>query len=151
MDYQAMMMKAISEVLETMFFLSIDFEDRNLSGPVGLCEARIPVCVDGAELGIALRVADDFARQAAANFLGVDEEKVGDAEVMDVLREMANMVGGTFIQYVGDGDSRLGIPMFSRYQGETGANGEGLQFSFMGDFAGVVCWEQRAAGWPSTI
>lgn len=148
MNYQAPMMRAISEVLETMFFLSIDFEDRSLNGLAGPCEARIPVWLDGLEFSIALRVADDFARMAAANFLGVDEDKVEDVEVMDVVREMANMVGGGFIQKAGDCDSRLGIPTFSRLQGESGENGEGVPFSFMGDFAGVVCWELKSSDGP---
>lgn len=141
MNYQAPMMKAISEVLETMFFLSIDFEDRSLDEHIGLNEARITVWLDGLELNIGLKMADDFARMAAANFLGVDEDTVEESEVMDVLGEMANMVGGSFIEQVGHGDARLGIPTYSRSKGAPLRNGEGLPFTFMGDFAGLACWD----------
>lgn len=143
MDYQAPMMKAISEVLETMFFLSIDFQDRSLDEQTGLNEARISVWLDDVELNIGLKMADDFARMAAANFLGVDEDKVEESEVMDVLGEMANMVGGSFIEQVGNGDARLGIPTYSRSRGTLLENGEGLPFTFMGDFAGLACWDLK--------
>jgi CheY-specific phosphatase CheX len=135
------MMKAISEVLETMFFLSIDFEDRSLEEHVGLNEARISVWLDGLELSLGLKMADDFARMAAANFLGVEEEEVDESEVMDVLGEMANMVGGSFIEKAGNGDARLGIPTYSRSMGALQENGEGLPFTFMGDFAGLAYWD----------
>lgn len=145
MNYQSPMTKAISEVLETMFFLSIDFEDRVVSGHVGLCEARIPVWLEGGELTVVLSVAEDFARMAAANFLGVDDDKVDESEVMDVVREMANMVGGGFIENAGDHGARLGIPTFRRADGDISENDEGVPFSFMGDFAGVVSWKMSSS------
>lgn len=137
-------MKAISDVLETMFFLTIDFEDTTPDGQVGLCEARIPIRLGGGELTVDLSVAEDFARMAAANFLGVDDDKVDDSEVMDVVREMANMVGGGFIEQAGDNGARLGIPTFRRAEGEIGEHKEGVPFSFMGDFAGVVSWKMSS-------
>jgi hypothetical protein len=140
------MKKAISEVLETMFFLSIDFEDRALEGQVGFCEARIPIQLEGGELSVALKVVEDFARLAAANFLGVDDDRVDDGEVTDVVREMANMVGGGFIESSGDRGARLGIPSFSRTVGEIAANEANIPFTFMGDFAGVVTWELCPSG-----
>jgi CheY-specific phosphatase CheX len=137
------MTKAISEVLETMFFLTIDFEDRAVNDHVGLCEASIPVWVESGELTLVLRVAEDFARMAAANFLGVDDDKVDESEVLDVVREMANMVGGGFIENAGENGARLGIPTFRRSEGEISDSGEGFPFSFMGDFAGVVSWKMN--------
>ncbi len=142
MSYQAPMRKAISEVLETMFFLSIDFEDRAPEGRLGLCEARIPVWLKGGELSVALSMVEDFARMAAANFLGVDDDRVDDGEVADVVREMANMVGGGFIENAGDTSARLGIPTFSRTHVEIEPNGGEIPFAFMGGFAGVVSWKK---------
>jgi CheY-specific phosphatase CheX len=135
------MTKAISEVLETMFFLTIDFGDQVVNGHLGLCEAGIPIWLEGGELTVVLRVAEDFARMAAANFLGVDDDRIDESEVMDVIREMANMVGGGFIESAGENGARLGIPTFRRAEGEVSENMDGVPFSFMGDFAGIVSWK----------
>ena len=144
MSYHAPIRKAISEVLETMFFLSIDFEDQAPEGRFWLCEARIPVWVENGEMNVALRMVEDFARMAAANFLGVDDDRVEDGEVADVVREMANMVGGVFIENAGDSSARLGISTFSRTLGEIEPNGEEVPFAVMGDFAGVVSWKRKS-------
>lgn len=141
MNCQGPMKKAISDVLETMFFLSIDFEDRSPEGELLLCEARIPVWLENGGLTVSLSLVEDFARVAAANFLGIDEDRVDDEEVADVVREMANMVGGGFIENSGAPAARLGIPTFSRIHGEIEPNGGEIPFACMGDFAGVATWK----------
>ncbi len=141
MSHQAAMRKAISDVLETMFFLTVDFEDRPPEGQLSLCQAGIPVWLEDGRMTVTLSMVEDFARMAAANFLGVDDDRVDDNEVADVVREMANMVGGGFIENPGDTKARLGIPTFSRTRGTIGPNAGEIPFACMGDFAGIVTWE----------
>lgn len=47
----------------------------------------------------------------AAGFIGVDENALSDDQIIDTMREAANMITGSFLGMIdAEGDCRLGIP-----------------------------------------
>jgi CheY-specific phosphatase CheX len=137
------MAKAISEVLETMFFVSVDFADWHPPSHACYCDSKILICGHKQIIDVRFRLAEGFAKMATANFLGTDEEAVQTEDVADAMRELANMVGGDFLDRLGGNQLQLGIPSFEPYEGEMESVHSKLELSFMGDFAGVVLWETR--------
>lgn len=144
MEPRLAMTKAISEVLETMFFVSVDVADWNPPSNVSYRDSGIQIHNHARTIDVRFRLAGDFARMAAANFLGLDEEEVQEEDLADVMRELANMVGGDFLGRLREDGLQLGIPSFEPFEGEMESISSRLQLSFMGDFAGVVLWESQA-------
>jgi CheY-specific phosphatase CheX len=110
------MKNSISNVLETMFFLPVDFDDSiseeelwdtdndkilaaklNFSGPLnGHCIFYIP---------------EKFARSVTADFMGKEEKNISNDQAKATLKEMANMItGNTFGLYDPEAVFNLGIP-----------------------------------------
>jgi hypothetical protein len=76
-----------------------------------------------------------------ANFLGTDEGAVDIEDMEDSLKELANMVGGSFLAQSSDKNWRMGIPHVQRTC--SGAERGGcpdaeLAFSLFGDPVGAV-------------
>lgn len=115
---QKHLMDAIFEVMETMFFLPVQFSDGTnapgpwLSGESGVQEATIEF--EGARSGrVFLLVPENALKEMAANLLGLDEEDVSGEQVKDTLKEAINMVTGRMLSMVDrDGQCRLRIPRF---------------------------------------
>ena len=110
------MKNSISNVLETMFFLPVDFDDSiskeklwdmdkdkilaaklNFDGPLsGHCIFYIP---------------EKLARSVSADFMGKEEKNISRDQAKATLKEMANMItGNTFSLYDPDAVFDLGIP-----------------------------------------
>ena len=136
--WQPEMRSAISEVLETMFFESVDFESQNLVPPVWYGDTKIRFSDAHQDREITIRVTEPFARMIAANFLGSDEGEVSAEEVADVMRELANMIGGNYLARLADAKWKLGIPSFSLSHGRGDDGSTGLPLSYMGDCIGVI-------------
>lgn len=143
MEPRLAMMKAISEVLETMFFVSVDVADWDPPPNTVYRDSKIQIFNHAKAIELRFRLAADFARMAAANFLGIDEEEIQEEDLDDVMRELANMVGGNFLDRLDEDGFHLGIPSFEAYEGEMEAVSSRVQLAFMGDFAGVVLWEDQ--------
>jgi hypothetical protein len=143
MEPRLAMVKAISEVLETMFFVSVDFAEWHPPSHACYCDSKVLIYDHKQIIDIRFRLAAEFAKMAAANFLGLDEEEVQDEDLADVMRELANMVGGDFLGRLGGGQLQLGIPSFEPFEGKMDTVPSKVELSFMGDFAGVVLWETR--------
>jgi CheY-specific phosphatase CheX len=110
------MKHSISDVLETMFFLPLDFSDTrdvfelwymekieiiaaklNFNGPISGC----------AVFCIPKRVALSIT----ADFMGKKEEEVSDDQVYGSVKEIINMIiGNTFSMYQPEATFNLGIP-----------------------------------------
>jgi chemotaxis protein CheY-P-specific phosphatase CheC len=110
------MKQAISNVLETMFFLPIQIvEDRGLLNtwfteePV-IKRARVQFA--GPFSGsFFLLVPANMAREVAANFLGLEEAEVERDQEEDTVKEALNMIGGYVLSQVDKADEfQLGIP-----------------------------------------
>jgi CheY-specific phosphatase CheX len=132
------MMSAISEVLETMFFESLDFEARDSGGQSWYCESTVGFSNEGQSREISFRFTEAFAKLIAANFLGSGEDVISREEVADVMRELANMVGGNYLGRLPNEDWRLGIPEFKVMHGPGGGESSGLSLMYMGELVGVV-------------
>jgi CheY-specific phosphatase CheX len=110
------MKNSISNVLETMFFLPVDFDDfvskeelwdmdkdqilsarLNFNGPLsGHCIFYIP---------------EKLARSVTADFMGKEEKKISIDQAKATIKEMANMItGNTFGLYDPEAVFNLGIP-----------------------------------------
>lgn len=132
------MMDAISEVLEKMFFVSVDF-DRG-GAPEFSCrhESCISLSDGNRRIDLSFRVTDPFARLITANLLGVDEEEVTPDDMEDTMKELANMVGGNYQSRMKDSAWELGIPATGNSEGDALAPETVLSFAFLGDPAGLV-------------
>jgi|WetSurMetagenome_2_1015567.scaffolds.fasta_scaffold40906_4 hypothetical protein len=143
MEPRLAMVKAISEVLETMFFVSVDFADCQPPSHACYCDSRILIYDHRQIIDVWFRLAAEFAKMATANFLGLDEEEVQDEDVADVMRELANMVGGDFLGRLEGEQLQLGIPSFEPFEGNMDTVPTKVELSFMSAFVGVVLWETK--------
>ena len=113
-QYSTMMRDAISNVLETMFFLVPAFEEsENLrliaQGPFFL-ESSIAITGETKHFRLLIRATRAFVTIITANFLGVGQEEVVLEEMEDTLKELANMVGGDCLSRLPPDNWKLGIP-----------------------------------------
>ena len=136
--WQPAMMSAISEVLETMFFESLDFEPQDSGEQSWHCESTVSFSNEGQSREITLRFTEPFARLIAANFLGAGEDVVSREEMADVMRELANMVGGNYLGRLPNENWRLAIPEFKVMHGPSGGESSGLSLMYMGELVGIV-------------
>ena len=138
------MVKAISDVLETMFFVSVDFAEWQPLPHASYYDSKILIYNEKQTIDVRFRIEAAFAKMATANFLGLDEKLVQADDIADVMRELANIVGGDFLGRLKGDQLQLGIPSCEPFEGDMGEASSKLQFSFMGDFAGVVMWTTGA-------
>jgi chemotaxis protein CheX len=108
------MRDAISNVLETMFFLVPGIEETQSAEvfdkkPLVL-ESSITMVSEADNLRMLFRVTKDFVSLITANFLGVESEEVTEEEMEDTLKELANMVGGDCLARLPANSWKLGIP-----------------------------------------
>ena len=107
--------KVISNVLESMFFIFIEPVSVSECGQ-GLKQAyfnRVDISLIGPGQGLDFNFYFDtsLAGQMAANFLGVEREDINADQILDVLKEMVNMVAGGLINICDpEGNIALGIP-----------------------------------------
>jgi CheY-specific phosphatase CheX len=94
--------EAISEVMETMFFLPVQF--LNGPAPIGewlsvekkVMEAHIEF--EGTRSGrVFLLVPHPALKEMAANFLGLEEQEVSEEHAQDTLKEAINMMTGRML------------------------------------------------------
>ena len=136
-QWQQKMKRVISELLETMFFMPVDFESEGSAAAYGL-ESRVDLARKMQKISIHLRVTAPFARAAAANFLGADEEQVTWSDLEDVVKEMTNMIGGSYMTQLEQDLWSLGIPVVARLGNEHERSVDGLSISHLGEPVGLV-------------
>ncbi len=108
--------KVISNVLESMFFIFIE--------PVSVSEraeglkrasfSQVSISLDSPGQGMDCDFYFDtsLAGQMAANFLGVESGDLSAEQILDVLKEMVNMVAGGLVNICDpEGRIALGIPV----------------------------------------
>jgi CheY-specific phosphatase CheX len=109
------MQTSISEVLETMFFLPVDFLGPSESPCKGLNDETVVAAklgFDGPASGIfRLLVPENLARLISADFLGIDPAEMTAEDVAGTVKEMINMLAGnTFSIYDADTVFDLMVP-----------------------------------------
>jgi len=115
-DMTTAMKNSISDVLETMFFLSLDFSD-----DIDILElwntGKDPVIAaklsfSGPLSGYAVFcIPKKSALSITADFMGKDEQEISDDQINDTIKEIINMIiGNTFSMYDSDVVFDLGVP-----------------------------------------
>jgi hypothetical protein len=127
--FQPYLKEAISRVMETMFFMPVQFADGPqspgdwFSREANVLEALIDFQGSRPGTGVLLVPAQGL-KEMAANFLGLKEAEVGEEQMQDTLREAVNMMTGQMLSLLDRrGGYALGIPrlagdrLFSEVQG----------------------------------
>ncbi len=110
------MKNSISEVIETMFFLPVDFSDtvnvKELWHPEEIQMSATKLDFSGPFSGsFVLFIPEEFAVSLTANFLGKDKEKVSEDNVIETSKEVINMIAGsTFANFDDQSVFDLNIP-----------------------------------------
>ncbi len=105
---------AISEVLETMFFLCpepMDAGDDQPGGPAAGTGMTVHIATVEAAYRVVLRLTDPLLREMSATILEQEGDMLGREEMQDVACELANMVAGALISRLDLSDRcRLSLP-----------------------------------------
>jgi CheY-specific phosphatase CheX len=110
------MKRSISEVLEKMFFLPVDFSDATRkeglwkpeSGHILVTRLNFKGPFSGC---LYFFIPEALTRSLAASFLGEDEGSVNNAHVTETVKEIANMIAGNAFSLFDDQKIfDLGIP-----------------------------------------
>lgn len=116
---QTHLKEAISRVMETLFFLPVEFPDvpetlwEWFSGEEKVLEARIDFQGSRSGRGFLL-VPVQGLKEMASNFLGLRDAEVSEEQVQDTLREAINMMTGQMLSLLDRGGGyALGIPRFA--------------------------------------
>lgn len=100
--------EATFNVLETMFFAVPEHYDGpgdeqwDVEGVISLKADQI--------LTVFLLLPKDLGISLASNFLGVEPQEVSNDQLLDLIREMTNMIGGNLVTRLGDEAITLGLP-----------------------------------------
>ncbi len=107
--------ETLSEVFETMYFTFLEplFETpppEEIVADDGYYEATITF--QGVKSGtLSFYLPKNLARGITVNFLGVDEVDVNEAQVLDTVKETANMAVGSLLGRIDPGGAtKLGLP-----------------------------------------
>jgi len=91
-----MLFDSASEVLETMFFTSIVGDAAREDSGAGSLSASLTFRGNpSGKFGVSL--SPGTPRSIAANFLGLEEEALSDAQIGEVVCELANMLCGSVL------------------------------------------------------
>ncbi|MBW2000908.1 MAG: chemotaxis protein CheX [Deltaproteobacteria bacterium] len=119
MDRETMMktMRAsISNVLETMFFQSVQISDTNCSLQEWFSNAQllfgVSLSFNGPSAGsFYFLLPATMVTGITANFLGIEEEEINEEQKKDAVKEALNMIGGHMLSlFDKEGAFKLGIP-----------------------------------------
>jgi len=110
------MKNSISDVLETMFFLPVDFNDSvSLDEFWDLDKDKITAArlnFDGPLSGYSiLYIPEKLAVSITADFMGKEEKGISDKQVKETVKEITNMItGNAFSLYDPEAVFNLGVP-----------------------------------------
>ncbi len=110
------MKTSISEVLETMFFLPLEFPDEVNPQEMWGAQKEEPVVgkltFSGPVAGeLLFFIPKDLAVSLTGSFLGEDEASISEDNITETVKELTNMIAGsTFANYDDQSVFDLGIP-----------------------------------------
>jgi len=131
----------ISEVLETMFYAMVDFEQFEPWDHPFDYKSEIHLSNHEGRIVVSLQISEEFARMITADFLGIRQDQVKEDDIEDCMKELANMVGGGYHARINDTTWQLGIPRAWKIEPgapDTDKDAAGLGFGFMGQSAGLA-------------
>ncbi len=142
MEWCAPMKGAISEVLETMFFEMAEFDRTPAPFDTLYLKSTIGLTRADRVFHITFLATEFFARSLGSNFLSKNRDEVSREDLEDMMRELANMIGGSFLSRMREQDWQLQIPAFISHKSTDEGVREGLQLSREGRRVGMVSVEQ---------
>ena len=109
------MMTSISEVMETMFFLPVEFEGESTLSDCGLSKEKKIVCqltfTGDASGSLTIVAPENLVAEMAENFMGEAKGLLTDEHFSGTLTEMLNMVCGNALSKTKSKEPfELGIP-----------------------------------------
>ena len=110
LEWEAVLKDAISEILETMFFTMVEFQDCGRGDRCFDYESEIELRNQEGRIAISLQLSEEFARMITASFLGIEENQIKDEDLLDSMKELVNMIGGGYHVRISDAAWKLGIP-----------------------------------------
>jgi flagellar motor switch protein FliN len=117
LDYKSKISEAVAGVFETMFSLRLEpAETSSGSGLTGMRNVSSVSFVGDATGHVSLHVGQELSRMMAANMLGMEPDEItGTEEIVDMLGEASNIVGGSLKSALTDTGLRcvLSTPSFT--------------------------------------
>jgi len=101
-EWEQVLKEVISEVLETMFYAMVEFEQSATGNHPFDFESEILLTNSDGKIVISLQVSEEFARMTTADFLGIGQDQIKDDDIEDSMKELANMVGGLYHARIDD-------------------------------------------------
>ena len=146
-DFKPFMESAVSEVLESMCFISSEGEAADMAGSSYSDWIRGELDFSGSPGGtFGIAVPPSTAVAIAANFLGEDESDLSAEQTVEVVCELTNMVCGTLLAQL---DSRqafsLSSPRHTPSGTETLASVERIQNTYALDEGLIYTWLELRA------
>ena len=96
LDLKNLVSNAVSEIFDTMLSMTVEIDDsdRQINGDTGRIVGMVSLA--GNVMGnICIHVTDAFARKMTASMLDMEPDEIeDDEEVLDVIGEVSNMIGG---------------------------------------------------------
>lgn len=137
-EWEPILKDVISDVLETMFFCMVDFDEFEVEDQKFSYGCEICLLNHNGRVSISLQASDGFARMITANLLGIDEEDLSEEDLVDSLQELANMIGGGYHGRINSAEWQLGIPKAWKLGNETGCTvkSSGLRIGCSGEPVG---------------
>ena len=109
-DWDQVLKHVISEVIETMFFSVMEFQDCGRGDRSFGYESEIELQNHEGRMVISLQLSEEFAGMITAGFLGIEEDQVKDEDLLDSIKELVNMIGGGYHARIDKVGRQLGIP-----------------------------------------
>lgn len=115
-DLKQKMRTSISEVLETMFYMALEFEESesvessgiDLTQGTRICRLDFSGKLTG---HFIIFVPEDLLIGMAADFMGEEPENINEEYIEGTIKEIINMVGGNlFAALDSNAEFKLGIP-----------------------------------------
>ena len=97
LDYKAKIQEAMIDVFDTMISLDLEPADSITGASLEGARNMASVCFGGDATGIVnIQVSEEFSRIMAASMLGMEPDEIeGLEEIVDLLGELSNIVGGS--------------------------------------------------------
>jgi CheY-specific phosphatase CheX len=140
-EWEPVLKDVISEVLETMFFTTVEFEQCGQMDHPFEYISEIDLFSHEGRTVISMLISEEFAATITADFLGIRLDQVKEDDVEDCIKELANMTGGGYHARINDADWQLGIPRAWKIapgDRDPAKAAAGLGFSCLGQSAGSV-------------
>ena len=113
------MKNSISEVMETMFFLPVEFRGETSLGGAGIGQEFVGSCIrfTGDVGGVMMLFAPrDLVGEMGENFMGESRDHLTEDHLSGTLTEMLNMVCGNALSKIGSKEPfELGIPQVLKH------------------------------------